>query len=189
MYRIFIFSNLLLSSQLTTTHHSHPATKNLLPRYHSVTMSIDFSHVSYKINFLLWIRSSSSNSSTIANDHRLEGEFRIATHAIQCNHISERAVESFHYIDYVYDFYQFQTASPPQVNPTPEHVANPPPNKVAHHQSITPHPKPPQPHSPPTEQIPPQRVVRPDKDEEAVRQQMLSDGVPFDREGYEEAPW
>ena len=31
--------------------------------------------------------------------------------------------------------------------------------------------------------------MRPDEDEEAVQQQMLSDGVPFDREGYEEAPW
>ena len=123
-------------------------------------MFIDFRYVSYQIVFPRWIQSFSSNSfSMIAHDHRLEAEFCIATHAIHCNHISQRAFESFRYIDYVYDFHQ--TASPPQVNPTQAHLVNPPQYKVTHHQPIITPQNPPHPHSQPTQQIPPERGVRP----------------------------
>ena len=86
-------------------------------------MSINFSHVPYKIDFLMWVRSTSDYSSPIVNDQRLECEFRIATYAIQCNYITDRAIESFRYIDYIYDYFQDQTARPQPHSPPTADVA------------------------------------------------------------------
>ena len=116
-------------------------------------MSVDFRHASYQINFLRCIPSSGPcSSSMIANDHRLEAEFRIVSHAIHCNYVSQRAFESFCYVNDVYNYYYHQVASPQQSNPDHDHVATLPQYEVPCRQPAMP------PHQQP--QILPQRVVR-----------------------------
>ena len=71
----------------------------------------------------MWVQSTSDYSSPIVNDQRLECEFRIATYAIQCNYITDRAIESFRYVDYIHDYFQDQTARPQPHSPPTADVA------------------------------------------------------------------
>jgi hypothetical protein len=131
----------------TTCHYSlsllEPTTHNFLHR-HSVTMSVDFRHASYQMNFLRCIPSSGPySSSMIANEYRLEAEFRIVSHAIHCNYVSQRAFGSFCCVNDVCNYYCHQVASPPQSNPDHDHLAILPQYEVPCRQpAVPPHQQP-----------------------------------------------